>query len=129
VSKEMTIGELSQQAGITPRTVRHYESLGLLPKGRREGKGYHYYSEESLARLSRIQVLKRLGLSLEEIREVIDLYFQDAKGLAGKTKVLEILEGHLKDVDSKIKELEAFRAEIKRNIVTLQSWIKDAQHR
>ncbi len=68
----MRIGDLTEQAGVTQRTVRYYESIGLLHPAEREGHGHHYYTEETLARLRKIDQLKRLGLSLDEIREVID---------------------------------------------------------
>src|SRR5438270_580462 len=63
----MRIGDLAELAGVTQRTVRYYESIGLLAPGKREGHGHHYYTEETLARLRKIDQLKRLRLSLEEI--------------------------------------------------------------
>ena len=64
----MRIGDLTEQAGVTRRTVRYYESIGLLHPAEREGHGHHYYTEETLARLRKIDQFKRLGLSLDEIR-------------------------------------------------------------
>jgi len=55
--------------------VRYYEKHWTAPPGAREGHGQHYYTEETLARLRKIDQLKKLGLSLDEIRDVIDLYF------------------------------------------------------
>ena len=75
MNDRMRIGELTERAEVTPRTVRYYESIGLLPPGEREGHGQHYYTEETLARLQKIDQLKKLGLSLDEIRDVIDFYF------------------------------------------------------
>src|SRR5579864_5476033 len=98
----MRIGDLTEQAGVTQRTVRYYESIGLLHPAEREGHGHHYYTEETLARLRKIDQLKRLGLSLDEIREVIDLYFTDPSGIQPKQKVLAILRHHLAETDQKI---------------------------
>ncbi|PSO72672.1 MAG: transcriptional regulator, partial [Cyanobacteria bacterium QH_8_48_120] len=67
----MRIGELAEQAGVTPRTIRYYESLGLLEPSEREGTGFRYYTEAELARLQKINALKELGLSLEEISSVL----------------------------------------------------------
>jgi hypothetical protein len=64
MNDRMRIGDLTQRAGVTQRTVRYYESIGLLPPGEREGHGQHYYSEETLARLRKIDQLKKLGRSL-----------------------------------------------------------------
>ena len=119
----MRIGELAQKAGVTPRTVRYYESLGLLEPSEREGSGFRYYTEAELARLQKINALKELGLSLEEITTVLPLYFEDPTGLTGKRKILEILNAHLQETDEKIEDLRQFRLEIKENITRIQTWI------
>src|SRR5215467_168843 len=108
----MRIGDLAERAGVTQRTVRYYESIELLPPGEREGHGQHYYTEETLARLRKIDQLKQLGLGLDEIRDVIDLYFSDPSGVQPKQQVLSILRRHLAETDQKISGLEQFRAEL-----------------
>jgi DNA-binding transcriptional MerR regulator len=123
VSEKIRIGELAQKAGVTPRTIRYYESLGLLNPSEREGTGFRYYTETELARLQKIDCLKSLGLTLEEISSVIDLYCQDASGLRGKQKVLEILQAHLQETDEKIAALAQFRLELQVNIVKIQQCI------
>jgi MerR family copper efflux transcriptional regulator len=70
VNTRMRIGDLAQRAGVTPRTVRYYESIGLLPPGDREGQGQDYYPAATLARLPKIDRLKQPGLSLDEIGAV-----------------------------------------------------------
>jgi MerR family transcriptional regulator, copper efflux regulator len=121
----MRIGEFAKQAGVTPRTIRYYESLGLLGPSEREGAGFRYYSETELAKLQKINVLKGLGLNLEEISTVIPLYFEDPTGVQGKRKILEILKQHLLETDSKIDSLETFRSELKANIDRIQLWIEE----
>lgn len=121
----MRIGELAKQVGVTPRTIRYYESLGLLGPSEREGAGFRYYSELELAKLQKINVLKGLGLNLEEISTVIPLYFEDPTGVQGKRKILEILKQHLQETDSKIDCLETFRSELKANIDRIQNWIEE----
>jgi MerR family transcriptional regulator, copper efflux regulator len=121
----MRIGELAQRAGVTPRTIRYYESLGLLGPSEREGSGFRYYTEAELARLQKIQALKELGLSLEEISTVIPLYFEDPTGLRGKQKIVEILMGHLQETDEKIEALTQFRSELQANIDRIQRWIDE----
>ena len=125
----MRIGDLAERAEVTPRTVRYYESVGLIPPGAREGNGQHRYSEETLARLRKIHQLKQLGLSLDEIRDVIDLYFTDASGVRPKQKVLAILREHLADVDRKLEGLTTFRADLQANIRRFEQWFEEADNR
>ena len=121
----MRIGDLAELAGVTQRTIRYYESIGLLKPGQREGHGHHYYPEEVLARLRKIDQLKRLGLSLEEIGEVIDLYFTDPSGVQPKQRVLLILRKHLSETESKIGELQQFRSELQANIERFELFLSE----
>jgi MerR family transcriptional regulator, copper efflux regulator len=126
---KMRIGELAEQAGVTPRTIRYYEDLGLLGPSEREGQGFRYYTETELTRLKKIDVLKQLGLTLEEIGEVIPLYCEDPTGLRGKQRVLEILEVQLAETDEKIEALQRFRSEIQTNIDKIRQFIEQRQSR
>ena len=129
MSHKMRIGELAEQAGVTPRTIRYYEDLGLLGPSEREGQGFRYYTEAELARLKKIDMLKQLGLTLEEIVPVISLYCEDPTGLRGKQRVLEILEAHLQETDEKIEALQRFRSEIQANIGKIRQFIEQKQSR
>ena len=126
MTEKIRIGELAQKAGVTPRTIRYYENLGLLHPSEREGTGFRYYTETELARLQKIDCLKSLGLTLEEIGSVINLYFEDATGLRGKQKVLEILHRHFKETDEKIEALTQFRSELQANITKVQQCIEES---
>ena len=121
------IGELAAMTDLTPQTIRYYEDVGLLGPSKREGKGHRQYGKEAVARLSRIGVLKSLGLSLEEIRDVIDLYSEDDTGIQGKRKVLTLLQTQEKEVVEKIAALKGFLAEIRTNIKRMESYIEDAK--
>jgi MerR family transcriptional regulator, copper efflux regulator len=120
----MRIGEFAKQAGVTSRTVRYYESLGLLKPNEREGAGFRYYTDVELARLQKINALKELGLSLEEIASVAPLYFEDVTMLQGKRKIVEILKAHLQETEDKLMGLEQFRSELKANIDRIERWIE-----
>jgi DNA-binding transcriptional MerR regulator len=87
------------------------------------GQGFRYYTTAELTRLKKIDMLKQLGLSLEEIGEVLPLYCDDPTGLRGKQRVLEILQAHLAETDEKIAALQRFRAELQANIARLQQYI------
>ena len=120
----MRIGELAEKAGVTPRTIRYYENLGLISPSEREGTGFRYYTEVELARLRKIDALKTLGLTLEEISSIIDLFFEEPTMLRGKQKLLEILQAHLKETDEKLESLQQFRAELQANIGKIQQYIE-----
>lgn len=123
----MRIGELADEAGVTPRTIRYYESLGLLGPCEREGHGFRYYSEAELARLKKIDALKQLGLRLEDIVEVIPLYCDDPTGLRGKQRLLEILQVHRAETDERIEALQRFRSELQSNIERVETFIANAR--
>ncbi len=129
MSARMRIGDLTARAEVTARTVRYYESIGLIPPGEREGAGQHYYPEETVARLRKIDQLKNLGLSLDEIRGVIDLYFTDASGVRAKQKVLALLRAHLAEVDEKVGSLQQLRSELQSNIDRFERWLEEKKTR
>jgi MerR family copper efflux transcriptional regulator len=108
----MRIGELARRAGVTTRTVRYYEGLGLLAS-RREGGGNRQYDEAALKRLDKIDWLKRMGLTLEEIREVIPLYFGAETGARGRKKMLALLERRLAETEERVEGLVAHRDELR----------------
>lgn len=123
----MRIGDLAERTHITPQTIRYYEKLGLLGPTEREGQGHRHYDEYAVARLERIATLKQIGLSLDEIRQVLDLYFEDETGIKGKRKVLELLRAHLHEVDDKIASLQRFRSEVTQNIARLERIIDELE--
>lgn len=69
---EMKIGELARRTGLTVRTLHHYDEIGLLSPARRSASGYRVYGEAEAARLLEIMLLRRLGLSLDEIGTMLD---------------------------------------------------------
>ena len=121
--KKMRISELAKLAGVTPRTIRYYESLGLLEAGEREGTGFRYYTEDELARLQKINLLKTLGLTLDEISRVIPLLFEEPQKLVGKQMLLDILRNHLQTIDQQVDSLTQLRTELQERIELIQQWI------
>ncbi len=67
-----TVGEVSELAGVSVRTLHHYDQVGLLSPSGRSDAGYRLYSLEDLARLQEILVWRHLGLSLAQIQDVLD---------------------------------------------------------
>jgi len=74
MSRELRIGDVARLAGTTPRTIRYYEEIGLLPGSRERPAGTHRtYGEEDVERLVDLLRLKDLlGLSLEELKELVE---------------------------------------------------------
>lgn len=103
----MRIGELAAAAGTTTKTLRFYEETGLLPPTERAANGYRDYGPEVLARLDFIRRGRVAGLSLAQIREVIDV--RDA-GDAPCHHVYRLFTARVVDIDRQIAELDALRA-------------------
>jgi MerR family transcriptional regulator, repressor of the yfmOP operon len=74
MSGELRIGEVAKLAGTTPRTIRYYEEIGLLPGSRdRPARTHRTYAEADVERLTELLRLKDLlGLSLEELKELVE---------------------------------------------------------
>lgn len=106
----MRIGELAERAGTTTRTLRYYESLGLLPPADRAGNGYRSYDEEHLRLLAQIRVLQDFGFGLEETRPFVDCL--RAGHPAGDTCAasLEVYRRKLAELDACVDRLQAVRA-------------------
>jgi len=69
---DLSIQEVAKVAGVTSRTLRHYDDVGLLPPTRIGANGYRFYDDDALVRLQRILLLRELGLGLDEIASVLD---------------------------------------------------------
>jgi MerR family transcriptional regulator, thiopeptide resistance regulator len=67
-----TIGELARRTGVSIRALRHYDQIGLLSPAGRTDSGYRLYVAEDIARLHRIKALRQLGLTLTEIRHLLE---------------------------------------------------------
>lgn len=108
---QLKIGQLAGTTGFTTRTIRYYESLGLLqPPGRSES-GYRLYSSGDVERLEFIKKAKRLGLSLEEIRDILSLH---ARRQPCCVHVLALLDQKLDFLDQLMREMREFRDELAR---------------
>ncbi|WP_369172464.1 MerR family transcriptional regulator [Streptomyces sp. R28] len=107
----MRIGELAARAGTTTRTLRYYESRGLLP-ARRSGNGYRTYDESDLTLLRQIRTLQDFGFDLEETRPFVECL--RAGHPEGDTcpASLAVYRRKLDELDALIGELQAVRAKI-----------------
>ena len=123
---EITIQQLAKAAGTTSRTLRHYDSVGLVSPSRIGSNGYRYYDDRSLVRLQRVLLLRELGLGLDAIGTV--LAAQDAGALAGEQPSdteARVLSQHRELLVNERGRLEAQIASVDRTIAALQRASRD----
>ncbi len=101
-----TVGKAAQAAGLSAKAVRLYEAKGLLPEAKRTESGYRLYSDEDIAVLRFIHQAKTLGLSLGEIRDILDLR---RGGTTPCRHVVRLLDQRIREVDRTITELRHLR--------------------
>ena len=107
------IGELAKKLGITTRTIRYYEEIGLMGSPERLGGGTRTYSREDVLRLKFILKLKELGITLNEMQELAKNFDTNQQTFGKITpKLLEILDAHIGKIDQKIANLASLRKEI-----------------
>ena len=102
----MRIGELGDRAGVSSKTVRYYESLGLLEEPERTPAGYRDYDDAAVERLRFIRDAQSSGLTLSEIASVLELKGSGERSCAHTTA---LLERHLSDLDIQIERLKQAR--------------------
>ena len=107
----MKIGELAKRTGFTTKTIRYYELLELVAEPERTSSGYRLYTEDDVKRLEFIDKAKRLGFSLDEIRDILILNQHQQKPCV---HVLALIDQKLKRVDEVVRDLKAFRRELSR---------------
>ncbi|MBI4264671.1 MAG: heavy metal-responsive transcriptional regulator [Acidobacteria bacterium] len=103
------VGELAAEFGLNPRTIRYYERIGLLAASGRTSAGYRVYGPADRDRLRFILKAKTVGLSLQEIRDVLALRRQ---GVTPCAHVLRVVEDKLRQLDEHIRALGDFRNEL-----------------
>ncbi len=108
----LQIGEAAEHVGLSLRTVRYWEEIGLVtPSARTEG-GFRLYSDEDLRRLRIVKHMKPLGLTLEEMRELLELIEQSARPELVDAPELHIVRSKLQEYadrgDEQIAKLERY---------------------
>ena len=109
-----TISDLAREFDLTTRAIRFYEDLGLLqPERSGAGGRSRVYSGRDRTRLKLTLRAKRLGLSLTEAKDIIDMYDSPRDTGAQLTRFLEVLEQHQQQIEAQMAELQANLDEIK----------------
>jgi len=106
----MRIGQLAEKTGVTTKTIRYYEGIGVIPEPERMANGYRLYDQADVDRLQFVRDAQTAGLSLVEIDLILDLRDQ---GESTCEHVIEILDSHLSDVDRQLVELRRTRDQLR----------------
>jgi DNA-binding transcriptional MerR regulator len=115
----LTVGRVAETCGVGVQTLHYYERLGLLEKPQRSATNYRLYSSEAVRRVRFIKKAQSLGLSLEEIKQILDL---KKYRRAPCSKVVELGEKHFREIEARLAQLRAYRRALGR---ALGEWRKE----
>ncbi|MDR6858223.1 MerR family DNA-binding transcriptional regulator [Variovorax guangxiensis] len=110
-SQTFTIGELAREFDLTTRAIRFYEDMGLLAPERAGQQ--RVYTARDRARLTLTLRAKRLGLKLNEAKEILDMYDSPRDTVAQLQRFLGVLGGHRAQLEAQLEELQANLAEVR----------------
>lgn len=116
---EYSIQDVARAVGTTSRTLRHYDSIGLVSPSRVGHNGYRYYDNASLVRLQRVLLLRQLGLGLDAIREVLEAQDEQSLGEA------RILSDHLSVLRQEHRRIADQIGAVERTIAALEGAMTD----
>lgn len=102
----MRIGELAGETGTTTKALRFYEDQGLLPQAERTPAGYRDYTPEAIARIDFIHRGQAAGLTLAQIRQILDIRDH---GQTPCEHVRDLLDARLADIEEQITRLDSLR--------------------
>lgn len=102
----MNIGQAAKHSNVNAKTIRYYESIGLIPDASRTGNGYRTYSDKDVETLRFIHHSRNLGFSVKDVGTLLDLW-RNQKRASADVKALAL--SHIEEVDRKIEELRKVR--------------------
>lgn len=100
----MNISAAATASGVTPKMIRHYEAIGLLPPAARQPNDYRDYGGREVHELRFIKRARRLGFSIAEIGELLALWRDRARP---SREVKRIADAHIRDLQARIAEMQA----------------------
>ena len=104
--RRMSIGELARKTGVTTRTIRYYEQLGLIDNQNRFPYARRNYDSSDYYRLRLVMRAKLMGGSLGEIKELVDLLRQDPSERKAVERCIEIVKSHIDKLEMQKREIE-----------------------
>lgn len=102
-----TIGQAARVTAVTPKMIRHYEALNLIPRAVRTAGDYRVYSDNDLHTLRFIKRSRALGFSIKEIEGLLGLWRNQRRASA---EVKRLAMKHIDELDEKIREMRSMRA-------------------
>lgn len=99
----MNIGQAAKISGVNAKLIRHYESIGIIPKASRSDAGYRTYSEADVHILSFVKRSRTLGFSMKEIKKLVSLWRNKSRA---SSEVKNLAMKHIEEMELKIKELQ-----------------------
>jgi len=102
----MNIGAAADATGVPAKTIRYYESIGLIPLATRAENGYRHYTGHDIETLKFIQRARHLGFSVKDVGGLLELW-SDKKRTSASVKALALR--HIDEVEQRIQELESIR--------------------
>ena len=102
----MNIGQAATTTGVSAKMIRYYESIALIPAGKRTDAGYRIYGENDLHTLRFVKRARQLGFSLDQIRDLLSLWQNKERASAD---VKAIAQGHVAQLNQRIAELTEMR--------------------
>jgi DNA-binding transcriptional MerR regulator len=117
---DLSTGDLARATGNTLRTIRFYEEEGLLKPAEVSEGGHRRYTEDDLERLRLITDLRELGLSLCEIRSILDLRTGCHTAAEFAMRFQEVLTGHLDEAQRRLERLQRVKKELLEGIAAIQ---------
>ena len=120
----MRIGALAERAGVSTRTVRYYEELGMIEPQERTNGGFRLYSSEQLRRLEIIQSLKALGFELDRIGKMFSLRRKAGTGGELASEMIRLLDAQQREIDFKLAHYTEMRQRTARGIEALKGCLR-----
>jgi Cu(I)-responsive transcriptional regulator len=102
----MNIGAIAKRTGLPAKTIRYYESIGLIPPALRSEGNYRTYGEQDLQTLKFVQRARGLGFSVKDVSRLLTLW-QDRR--RASAEVRRMAQDHVGEIDRKIEELKGMR--------------------
>jgi MerR family Zn(II)-responsive transcriptional regulator of zntA len=119
--RTLRIGELAARIGVQPETIRYYERRGLLSSPHRGSGGYRVYTPDHLERVEFIKACQTLGLTLEDIRKLMELKFG---GSSPCQHVRDLLLEKIQQIGEQIERLESLRRDLRDSVSECERTLK-----